>query len=49
MNNNDRDFWKLIRQALLMVVDAIETHKLELSVKTSDIRKMYKSANRLSK
>ena len=49
MNNSDRDFWKLIRQALLMVVDAIETHKLELSVKTSDIRKMYKNGSNMKK
>jgi hypothetical protein len=34
----DRDFWLAIRQALLMVVDAIE-RKLEISPRTAERKK----------
>jgi len=38
----EKEFWLIIRQALLMVVDAIE-RKYQLSIRTSDARKAYKN------
>jgi hypothetical protein len=39
----DRDFWIMVRQALLLVIDAIE-RKLEMSERTSDLRKRERSS-----
>ena len=36
-----RDFWMAIRQAFLMMVDAIE-RELEIKPRTSKLRKFYK-------
>jgi len=41
MNEHDRTFWLAVRQALLAVVDALETW-LELEVRTSEMRKAWK-------
>ncbi len=36
---NEREFWILIRQALLLVVDAIE-RKFNISPRTSELRRI---------
>jgi hypothetical protein len=38
---NDNEFWMLIRQSLLLIVDAIE-RKWGIKPSTSEIRKMFK-------
>ncbi len=40
--DKERAFWMLIRQALLMFVDAIELYKIDVPMRTSEIRKIYK-------
>jgi hypothetical protein len=39
----DREFWTLIRQALLMFVDAIERRYLPDVTRTAEVRRMAKS------
>jgi hypothetical protein len=43
--NEQTELWSAIRQALLMVVDAIERHVLHLpsEQRTAEIRKVYRS------
>ena len=43
--NKDREFWMLMRQALLLMVDAIE-RMLNVIPRTADLRKSERSANR---
>jgi hypothetical protein len=38
----DREFWMLIRQALLMALDAIE-RMLEIQPRTAELRKLSRS------
>ena len=42
----DRDFWLQIRQACLMVVDAIERYVLKSSPRTKELRDIVKERNR---
>jgi hypothetical protein len=35
----DREFWVAVRQALFMLIYAIERYKLEMNKTTSEIRK----------
>jgi hypothetical protein len=42
---NEREFWMLIRQALLMVVDAIE-RRLEISPRTSELKRQLKNKSK---
>ena len=44
--NEDRAFWELIRQALLMAVDAIERRHLPELQRTADVRKALKQLRR---
>jgi hypothetical protein len=39
MTDADRDFWMLIRQALLMALDALE-RRLDIHPRTAELRKM---------
>ena len=39
---SDREFWELVRQALLMAVDAIERRYLPGAARTAELRKMAK-------
>jgi len=39
--DDDRAFWMAIRQALLMLLDALE-RKLMVNPRTSELRKMFK-------
>ena len=41
VRSDERDFWMAVRQALLMIVDAIE-RKLEVVPRTSALRKSEK-------
>ena len=41
MNDTDRTFWLAARQALLMLLDALETW-LGLEMRTSEMRKAWK-------
>ena len=41
VDNSDRAFWMLVRQALLLQVDAIE-RRLEINPRTARLRKDYK-------
>ena len=41
-DRKDREFWELIRQALLLAVDAIERFQLCYKMTTAQIRKLYK-------
>ena len=44
---DDKGFWLLIRQALLMAVDAVERFKLpDLHPTTAEIRAWYKSTTK---
>jgi len=36
---DDREFWMLIRQGLLLIIDALE-RKLGISPRTSELRKL---------
>jgi len=38
MNVSDRDFWLIIRQALLLIVDAIE-RKFDICPRTAEMRR----------
>ena len=38
----DREFWLAIRQALLMLLDALERHKLPGVTRTAELRKQAK-------
>jgi len=42
MNRDDDDvqFWALVRQALLLLVDAVERFKLHKKPRTAELRKM---------
>jgi hypothetical protein len=42
---SDREFWALVRQALLMFVDAIERRYLPDMTRTAEARRMAKQAN----
>ena len=42
----EREFWEAIRQALLMVVDAIEKFQLRYKMTTAQIRKQWKEARK---
>ena len=43
---DDRQFWLMIREALLGAVKAIELYKLRLKVTTADKCKFYKEQTR---
>jgi hypothetical protein len=47
MDPSEEGFWLLIRQALLMMVDAVERFKLpKLGPTTAEIRAWYKQAGK---
>lgn len=39
MTDSDRDFWMLIRQAVLLALDALE-RRLDIHPRTAELRKM---------
>jgi hypothetical protein len=45
--SEDQEFWTLLRQALLMIVDAIERFKLHLAaeLRTAELRKQRRIAS----
>lgn len=40
--NDDTKFWELVRQALLLFVDAIERYKMQCKQRTAELRKLAK-------
>lgn len=47
MEANEEGFWLIVRQALLLAVDAVERFKLpKLGPTTAEIRAWYKSAQK---
>ena len=40
---NEREFWLMVRQGLLMIIDAIERVKVGIEPRTAELRKILKS------